>query len=107
MIFRQQDTVRNSISSVAQSLYSHKELEGKNTSEQQELIFQKGTNWNDFEPKLKRGRFIVKEAYEKEMVSQNSEEQDVVCIRTRWISSECPTFTQDREFLATRIPDNL
>ena len=42
LIWRQQDATRNSISSVAQSLYSHKELDGKNSSELQEMIFAKG-----------------------------------------------------------------
>lgn len=60
---RQNDCVKNSIASVAQSLYPHKELEGKNQSQQQELIFQKGINWNDFDSGLKRGRFIVKNTY--------------------------------------------
>ena len=46
-IWRQQDTVRNSISSVAQSLYSAKQLNGKNTSQLQDMIHEKGQNWND------------------------------------------------------------
>ncbi len=92
-IWRQQDTTRNSISAVAQSLYSHKELEGKNTDEQQEMIFQKGTNWNDYAPKYKRGRIIVREAYEKEGAQ-----------RSRWISQEPPIFTQNREFLSSMVP---
>ena len=103
-IWRQQDTVRNSISSVAQSLYSHKELANKNTSEQQELIFQKGINWNSYKPQEKRGRFIFKEEYEikPDVDKLNS----ASAIRTRWISGECPTFTQDREFLLKYIPKN-
>jgi len=109
-IWRQQDTVRNSISSVAQSLYSSKELHGKNMSEQQEMIFQKGINWNDYDPMLKRGRFICKEEHEvvsdidlpENMPPVNSFE---TVMRTRWVSKECPTFTQDREFLNSYIPD--
>ncbi len=60
---RQKDAVKNSIASVAQSLYSSKELHGKNGNQQQELIFQKGINWNDFSVSEKRGRFIVKNTY--------------------------------------------
>ena len=63
-IWRQQDTVRNSISSVSQSLYSPKELHGKNTNQQQEMIWKKGINWNDYDPKLKRGRLICKENFQ-------------------------------------------
>lgn len=96
-IWRQQDTTRNSISSVAQSLYSHKELNGKNTSKQQEMIFQKGINWNDYAPKYKRGRLIIKETYEKEPN----------LIRSRWVSSEVPIFTQNKEFLNNIIPNNF
>jgi len=91
-IWRQQDTTRNSISSVAQSLYSHKQLEGKNTNEQQEMIFQKGINWNDYAPKYKRGRFIEKQNYEKDGAT-----------RTKWVSVEPPVFTQERMFLTSRI----
>lgn len=92
-IWRQQDTTRNSISSVAQSLYSHKQLEGKNTTEQQELIFQKGINWNDFAPKYKRGRVIERQLYDKNGAT-----------RSKWVSVEPPIFTQERDFLASRIP---
>jgi tRNA(His) guanylyltransferase len=104
-IWRQQDTVRNSISSVAQSLYSHKELANKNTNEQQELIFQKGINWNDYAPKYKRGRFILKEEFE--LKPDVDKLNSASAIRTRWIAGECPTFTQDREFLLKYIPKDL
>jgi tRNA(His) guanylyltransferase len=58
-VWRQQDAVRNSISMTAQSLYSHKQLEGKNITEQQEMCFQKGVNWNDMPDGFKRGRMVV------------------------------------------------
>ena len=86
-IWRQQDTERNSILSVAQSLYSHKKLHGKKGNDMQEMCFQKGVNWNDFAPKYKRGRFIMKEQYEKEGATRN-----------RWVSVEPPIFTQNRKY---------
>jgi tRNA(His) 5'-end guanylyltransferase len=102
-IWRQIDTVRNSISSAAQSVFSHKELNNKNTDQMQEMLFQKGINWNDYFPKYKRGRFIFKETFEKapdgDMLNSAS------AIRTRWVSGECPTFTQDKNFLEERVPD--
>lgn len=111
-IWRQQDTVRNSISSVAQTLYSSKELTGKNMSVQQEMIFQKGINWNDYEPKFKRGRFVFKQEFE--VVVDNKLPKGIppvdslqTVIRSRWVSDECPTFTQDKLFLDERIPENL
>ncbi|MCD6066982.1 MAG: hypothetical protein K0S33_1808 [Bacteroidetes bacterium] len=98
-IWRQQDTTRNSIASVAQSLYSHKELSGKSSDEQQELIFQKGINWNDYAPKYKRGRII-----EKDPDSYRDEREGA--IRSRWVSKEVPIFTKDRAFLSHRILNN-
>lgn len=95
LIFRQQDTTRNSIQSVAQSLYSPKELNGKNTSQLQEMIFQKGINWNDYDAKYKRGRVIVKQ----EIVKNNT-------TRNVWNMVEPPIFTQDKEFLENLIPKN-
>lgn len=96
-IWRQQDTVKNSISTVAQTMFSHKELHGKNGNEKQEMMFQKnGTNWNNLNPKLKRGRMIVKEVYEKEPN----------VMRTRWSSIAPPIFTKDFIFLNNLIPDN-
>jgi len=93
LIWRQQDTVRNSISSLAQSLFSHKELEFKTCDQMQEMCFQKGVNWNDLPIKQKRGRLIVREYYEKES-----------SMRSRWISSEPETFTQNKEFIDSIIP---
>lgn len=95
LLWRQQDTTRNSIQSVAQSLYSPKELNGKNTSQLQEMIFQKGINWNDYDAKYKRGRVIVKQ----EIVKNNT-------TRNVWNMVEPPIFTQDKEFLENLIPKN-
>jgi len=96
-IWRQQDATRNSISSVAQSLYSHKVLEGKSSGEMQDMIFQKGINWNDFSYREKRGTVIVKVPEE---ISNGKEK----VIRNRWKTVETPVFTQDRDFLRILIP---
>jgi tRNA(His) guanylyltransferase len=92
-IARQKDATRNSISSVAQSLYSHKELHGKSSNELQELIFQKGQNWNDYPVSVKRGQTIVREVYDKNGAT-----------RSRWTGVETPIFTQERKFLNSIIP---
>ncbi len=60
-VWRQQDCTRNSISMVAQSLYSSKQLFKKNSSDMQEMIFQKGINWDDYNPYWKRGRIVLKD----------------------------------------------
>lgn len=60
-VFRQQDWTRNSIQMVAQSMFSQKELNGKNQDEMQDMMYLKnGTNWNDLPTYLKRGACIKK-----------------------------------------------
>ncbi len=90
---RQRDAVKNSISMLAQSLYSHSELHGKNGNEMQEMCFQKGHNWNDLHFSKKRGSFIVKNTYVNNRLADdmwlfNKQESDVE--RTKWEVIETP-----------------
>lgn len=89
-IWRQQDASRNSVQMVAQSLFSHKQLHGKNTGELQDMMFtEHGVNWNDYPTHQKRGACIVKEQYDKDGA-----------MRSRWIPDlEIPIFTQDRDYI--------
>ena len=49
-LYRQHDCIRNSKQQAAQTYLSHKELIGKTTDEQVELLFnEKGIDWNDYE----------------------------------------------------------
>ena len=96
--WRQQDATRNSISSVAQSLYSPKELHGKKTDEMQEMIFQKGINWNDYSPREKRGSLIRK--VQVEMTSG-----DVTYTRGKWKADPMtPIFSQEKGYLRFLMP---
>jgi tRNA(His) guanylyltransferase len=102
LIWRQQDATRNSIQMGAQSMYNQKELHGKNTDEQQEMMFQKGTNWNDYPTGFKRGRVIIKEEYTVESTNPKAKDGGIA-IRTRWISSEPPVFTANKSFIVGQI----
>lgn len=109
-IWRQQDCSRNSISSVAQSLYSPKELISKNSDQKQELIFQKGINWNDFAPREKRGGFIERIKFINGVIVKDVPEESISkddVIRNKWTSVDCPIFTQNREFLSNKIPKHV
>lgn len=90
-IWRQQDAVRNSIQMLAQSLFSHKELQNKNGIVLQEMCFQKGKNWNDVSVRNKRGGFIARVSVTDIQVSGDI--QTVTAQRKRWESIECPHFT--------------
>lgn len=58
ILWREQDATRNSITMAARSYYSDKELFGKHGGQMQEMLFQKGVNWNDYPAFFKRGTYI-------------------------------------------------
>ena len=112
-IWRQQDATRNSISSVAQSLYSAKELHGKKTSDMQEMIFQKEINWNDYSPREKRGsviRKVEKKFVRKETAAKITEKEVIipesnVYTRSVWeADTETPIFSQEKGYLRWLMP---
>jgi tRNA(His) 5'-end guanylyltransferase len=114
-IWRQQDAVRNSISSVAQSMYSPKELNGKKTNEMQEMIFQKGINWNDYTYREKRGGVITKVEHvylAKDFKFANDNKTHVIdptqiIRRTKWETVETPIFSQDKQFILDLLPGKV
>ena len=99
-IWRQQDATRNSIQMVAQSNFSHKELQGKSCNVLQDMLHeQKGINWNDYPTVYKRGSCIVK-VYD--VITQYDEAGNICGYteRTKWIvDKEIPIFTQDRDYI--------
>lgn len=86
-IWRQQDATRNSISGLAQAHFSQKQLHGVNNAGMQDLLMlEKGINWNDRPAEEKRGRCAV---YNEQA----------------WlVDREIPVFTQERDYLSSRIP---
>ena len=91
-IWRQRDCVRNSISMLARSLYSHKQCDNKNSSELQEMCFKAGKNWNDVSVENKRGR-----------VFERMEFSDKDIKRHRWEVFPAFSFTEERESLVNAI----
>jgi len=109
-IWRQQDASRNSVQMAARALYPHAVCNNKNNSQLQELLHQRGVNWNDYTSGEKRGRAIVKQLHQI-AVSWPGATIDATVTRATWVSytganglPETPIFTQDREFLRSRIP---
>lgn len=80
-VWRQEDAIRNSVSMMAQSFYSHKELHGKKRTELLDLIRDGGENWEDLPKSRMRGTAIYR--------SENS-----------WVKDfSIPEFKNDREFI--------
>lgn len=110
MIFRQQDGTRNSISMAAHALMGHKATQNKSGSEKQDMMIEKGVNWNNYPVKFKRGVVIRKIEVEVPITSGealNTIEPDATTIRKRWyVDLETPIFTQNKEYLLDLIPTN-
>jgi tRNA(His) 5'-end guanylyltransferase len=61
LLWRQQDATRNSIHMTGRAYFSHKQIEGLNSNDIQNLLLQeKGINWNDLPTTLKRGSCCIK-----------------------------------------------
>jgi tRNA(His) 5'-end guanylyltransferase len=59
LLWRENDATKNSISMVAQSLFSHKDLQGLHSGQlQDKMMVEKGVNWNSLEAKYKRGSYV-------------------------------------------------
>ena len=62
VLWRIKDSVRNSVSSLAQSKFSHKELQGKNSSQMQDMLMETfNINWNNLSNFEKTGTLVVKD----------------------------------------------
>lgn len=99
-VWRQQDTIRNSISSVAQEVIGKGDaLNGKNTKVMKEMCIEKGVDWNKFSLAVKHGRIIFKQTYELDKSEVDEKYRDKNLTRTRWVTYGSPKFTEIPKFL--------
>lgn len=63
LIWRQKDHMRNSVQMLARSLYSHKQLQGKNNTQLKEMCREKGSSWDDLPNDKKFGRLFVNKSF--------------------------------------------
>lgn len=66
-LWREQDALKNSITMAASAFYSHRELHLKTGKQKQEMLFQKGVNFNDYPDYFKRGTYIKRQTTEIEL----------------------------------------
>ena len=60
LVWREWDATKNSITMAASTMYTHKELQNKNSSEKQEMMYQKGVNWFHYPDAFKRGTYVAR-----------------------------------------------
>ncbi len=73
-LWRQQDATKNAISMAAQSMFSHKSLQGLHGPEMQEKMWaEKGVNFNDYPAFFKRGVFARRAKVRRQMTDMEFE----------------------------------
>ena len=103
-LWRELDATKNSISMAARSAYQHKELENKNGSEMQEMLWQKGINWNDYPRFFKRGTFIQRKVVKHKFTTdeldalpplhQARRNPELIFERSEYVELEMPPFNK-------------
>jgi tRNA(His) 5'-end guanylyltransferase len=99
-LWREKDATKNAVSMAARSFYPHKELHGKSSGEMQEMIFQKGQNFNDYPASFKRGAFVRRiteeRAFTPEELGRIPEKHrpapDALVTRSRVVELDMPVF---------------
>ena len=91
ILWRQQDAIRNSINSVGQANFSHKELQGLSTDQiLKKLLEEKQTDWNKLPVHLQRGSCCIK--------------REVNGVDSWFIDTEIPIFKgEDRDYIEKLI----
>jgi len=69
LLWRNLDATKNSVSMAAHHYYSHRELHGKTGAEKQEMLFQKGINFNDYPEYFKRGVFARRSVIQRQFTA--------------------------------------
>lgn len=74
LIWRENDAVKNSIYSLARSMFSHKSLQGLNGREMYNMMsVERGINWNEIESRFKRGTYIKRSRVSKPFSAEEIE----------------------------------
>lgn len=82
-LWRQEDCTKNSMASLAQSHFSHKELQGKKFSDMDDMLVAKGIHWAELPSHISCGRCCTK----------HQVQIDDGVVRNRWVyPKETPTF---------------
>jgi tRNA(His) 5'-end guanylyltransferase len=58
VLWREKDACKNAVSMAARAFHPHAALQGRSSSEMQEMIFASGQNFNDYPASFKRGTFL-------------------------------------------------
>jgi tRNA(His) 5'-end guanylyltransferase len=85
----------------AQSMFSHKELQGKSSSALQEMMFTiKGVNWNDYPVSCKNGTMVTKKQVKMKNIEPKKGQPEIY-VRSAWYPEGAQNF---RKMLPKFLP---
>lgn len=105
LLWRENDASKNSISMLAQSLFSHNSIQNLNGKQlQDKMMLEKGVNWNELPVKFKRGTYVKRVKTSKKLTKDELESlpinhvarknPDLVIERTVISTIELPIFNK-------------
>ena len=99
-IWRQQDAIRNSIQSMGQAHFSHKELMNKNCENIKQMLVEKNLKWESIPISYQRGICVVKKPTKVKTQIDMKAMTYMEMTRNRWtVDSNIPLFWEDRKYI--------
>lgn len=107
-LWRQRDSYRNAILSIAQSCFSHRELQGKNVKTLRYLLLEeKGVSLGDYPLGNLMGRLVTKEIKLEEVRffdKRTKTHNETQALRSHWVVNSAPDFTNGLDDLVPVAP---
>lgn len=99
-IWRQQDAIRNSIQSMGQAHFSHKELMNKNCENIKQMLVEKNLKWESIPISCQRGICVVKKPTKVKTQINMEAMTYMEMTRNRWtVDDNIPLFWEDRKYI--------
>lgn len=99
-IWRQQDAIRNSIQSMGQAHFSHKELMNKNCENIKQMLVEKNLKWESIPVSCQRGICVVKKPTKVKTQINMKAMTYMEMTRNRWtVDDNIPLFWEDRKYI--------
>jgi tRNA(His) 5'-end guanylyltransferase len=99
-IWRQQDAIRNSIQSMGQAHFSHKELMNKNCENIKQMLVEKNLKWESIPVSCQRGICVIKKPTKVKTQIDMKAMTYMEMTRNRWtVDDNIPLFWEDRKYI--------
>lgn len=99
-VWRQQDAIRNSIQSMGQAYFSHKELMNKSCENIKQMLVEKNIKWESLPISHQRGVCVIKKPTKVKTQINTKNMSYVEMTRNRWtVDDNIPLFWENRKYI--------